>query len=46
LEVLTVDEARTRLKLVTPTAKAREKTARADVTRLYARPNPDQGGHR
>ena len=44
LEVLTVDEARARLKLATPADKAREKSARADVTRLYDRRTPGKGG--
>jgi hypothetical protein len=44
LEVLTVDEARARLKLATPADKAREKSARADVTRLYDRRSPGKGG--
>ncbi len=44
LEVLTVDEARDRLKLVEPAAKARALAARKDIERLYAKtPGPDRG---
>ena len=46
LEVLTVDEARARLKLATPAEKAREKSAQADVLRLYDHRPTDKGGKR
>jgi hypothetical protein len=44
LEVITVDEARKKLGLNTPGEKAREEAARADVTRLYDRQKPKNGG--
>ena len=37
LEVLTVEEARERLGMTKPVAKAREESARADVERIYAK---------
>jgi hypothetical protein len=44
LEVLTVDEARKYLRLAKPSEKAREEAAQADVTRLYNRRKPGEGG--